>query len=374
MRFIHTSDWQLGMTRHFLSAEAQARFSGAREDAIRRLGAVAEAQQAAFVVVAGDVFETNVLGPRTVGRALDALSDVPVPVYLLPGNHDPCGPGSVYQSGGFQRLCPPQVHVLAATAVVPVSDDVELVGVPWTSKRPSEDLVARCLDSLPPRQARYRVMVAHGQFERMGSQDSAAVIDPAPLEALLQEGQLHYVAMGDRHSTTEVGGTGRIWYSGAPEATDYDEVEPGNVLVVDLEPAGVQVTRARVGTWRFVEQVLAVRPGTAAAQVRDWLAALPAKSTTIVKLTLSGTIGVLDRAQVEAALDDARHLFAAVERHTHRDQLAVLPDGEDFADLELSGFQRQALAELLEGARGGGPDAERNQDALALLYRLARPS
>ncbi len=374
MRFIHTSDWQLGMTRHFLSAEAQARFSEAREQVIRRLGAVAAAQQAAFVVVAGDVFETNVLSPRTVGRALDALSAVPVPVYLLPGNHDPYGPGSVYQSADFKRLCPPQVRVLADTSVVPVSDDVELVGVPWTSKRPAEDLVARCLAHLPPRQARFRVIVAHGQFESMGSQDSAAVIDAAPLEALLREGELHYVALGDRHSTTQQGDTGRIWYSGAPEATDYDEVDPGNVLVVDLEPGGVRVARQRVGTWRFVEHVLAVHQGTAAEQVRRWLAGLPAKSTTIVKLTLSGTIGVLDRARVEAALDEARQLFAAVERHTHRDQLAVLPDGGDFADLELSGFQRQALMELLDGARGDGPDAERYQDALALLYRLARPS
>ncbi len=41
MKFIHSADWQLGMTRHFLSPEAQARFSQARIDAITAIGALA---------------------------------------------------------------------------------------------------------------------------------------------------------------------------------------------------------------------------------------------------------------------------------------------------------------------------------------------
>src|ERR1700736_699427 len=41
MRFIHTGDWQLGMTRHFLNGDAQPRYSAARRDAVCALGAVA---------------------------------------------------------------------------------------------------------------------------------------------------------------------------------------------------------------------------------------------------------------------------------------------------------------------------------------------
>ena len=40
--FIHTSDFQLGMTRWFLKREAQARFNEDREAAIVRLGELAE--------------------------------------------------------------------------------------------------------------------------------------------------------------------------------------------------------------------------------------------------------------------------------------------------------------------------------------------
>ena len=48
---------------------------------------------------------------------------------------------------------------------------------------------------------------------------------------------MHYVALGDKHSRTEVGSTGRVWYSGSPEVTNYDDIEPdpGHVLVVDVD-------------------------------------------------------------------------------------------------------------------------------------------
>ena len=38
--FLHTGDWQLGMTRHFFSEEVQARFAQSRFDAIRELGQI----------------------------------------------------------------------------------------------------------------------------------------------------------------------------------------------------------------------------------------------------------------------------------------------------------------------------------------------
>ena len=64
MRFVHTADWQLGMTRYFLNGEAQPRYSAARRDVVAGSGALAaEDAGAEFVVVAGDVFEDNQLRP-----------------------------------------------------------------------------------------------------------------------------------------------------------------------------------------------------------------------------------------------------------------------------------------------------------------------
>ena len=89
-KFLHTADWQLGMTRHFLSDEAQARFTAARIEAISTIGALAVDEGCSFVVVCGDVFESNQVERQVVVRSLEAMKATPgVAFYLLPGNHDP---------------------------------------------------------------------------------------------------------------------------------------------------------------------------------------------------------------------------------------------------------------------------------------------
>src|SRR5699024_964704 len=136
MRFLHTADWQLGMTRHFLDADAQARFTAARMAAIGRIGQLAREQECAFVLVCGDVFESNALPPRVVSRALEAMKEAAVSFYLLPGNHDPLDAASLYDSEVFTTGCPDNVHVLRSAEPV-LADGVQLVAAPWRSKHPT---------------------------------------------------------------------------------------------------------------------------------------------------------------------------------------------------------------------------------------------
>ena len=116
VRFLHTSDWQLGMTRRFLDEDAQARFTAARFEAITEIARVATSERCEFVVVAGDVFETNQIDRRTVLRACERLGEIAVPVFLLPGNHDPLDAGSVFNSPAFLAKMPANVVVLTDTS------------------------------------------------------------------------------------------------------------------------------------------------------------------------------------------------------------------------------------------------------------------
>src|SRR6266851_3931557 len=129
IRFIHTADWQLGMRPYYLDERTQELFAEARFDAIRQIGRLAKQEGCDFVVVAGDVFE-NQPDRRTVARALDAMATIPVPTYLLPGNHDPLEPGSVYRSATFSARKPENVHVLDAPAITEIKPGVEIVAVP----------------------------------------------------------------------------------------------------------------------------------------------------------------------------------------------------------------------------------------------------
>src|SRR5690625_4979697 len=143
VRFVHTADWQLGMTRWFLDADSQPRFDGDRIQAIRTIAQVVRDHQAQFVVVAGDIFEDNQLGPRVMGRAAEALGEIDVPVLLLPGNHDPLDPASILDSEEFRQRAGQHVTVLTDTTPVRVAPGVEVVGAPWRSKQPLTDLATQ---------------------------------------------------------------------------------------------------------------------------------------------------------------------------------------------------------------------------------------
>ena len=157
--FIHTSDFQLGMTRWFLSPAAQSRFDDDREAAVLRLGELATETGAEFIVVAGDVFEHNSLSTSTLLRAKDMFKRLPVPVYLLPGNHDPLVADSIFFNSFADN-----VHVIADSEPIEVRPGVEIVGAPYLSKRANYDLVRRALEPLQPAdEGTVRIAVGHGQ-------------------------------------------------------------------------------------------------------------------------------------------------------------------------------------------------------------------
>src|SRR5271167_817354 len=317
MRFIHTGDWQLGMTRHFLNGDAQPRYSAARRDAVSALGALAAEVGAEFVVVAGDVFEHNQLAPRVVSQSLEAMRSIGIPIYLLPGNHDPLDASSVYTSALFTAERPDNVTVLDRSGVHDVRPGLQIVAAPWRSKAPTADLVADVLDGVAA-DGVTRILVAHGGVDALDP-DSAdpSVIRLQRVHDALAFGAVHYVALGDKHSRTRVGDSGRIWYSGSPEVTNYEDVEhdPGHVLVVDIDecdPArAVTVTAHRVGLWRFMTLRRAVDCGRDVTDLDINLDLLPDKDRTVVRLALTGSLSVTDRAALDACLDRYSRVFAS---------------------------------------------------------------
>ncbi|HEV7583943.1 MAG TPA: exonuclease SbcCD subunit D [Mycobacterium sp.] len=374
MRFLHTADWQLGMTRHFLAGDAQPRYSAARRDAVAGLGALAAEVGAEFVVVAGDVFEHNQLAPQVIGQSLEAMRAIGIPVYLLPGNHDPLDASSVFTSALFTAECPDNVVVLDRAGIHQVRPGLEIVAAPWRSKAPTTDLVGDVLYDLDAGPVT-RVLVAHGGVDVLDpDREKPSLIRLDRLEEALARGAVHYAALGDKHSLTQVGDSGRVWYSGSPEVTNFDDVEsdPGHVLVVDIdETNAVSVTARHVGHWRFVTLHREVDTSRDIADLDVNLDLMTEKDRTVVRLALTGSLTVTDRAALDACLDRYARLFAWLglwERHT---DVAVIPADGEFTDLGIGGFAAAAVEELVAAARGNDTDSAGDaQAALALLLRL----
>jgi DNA repair exonuclease SbcCD nuclease subunit len=380
MRFVHTADWQLGMTRHFLAGEAQPRYSAARRDAVAGLRALAADVGAEFVVVAGDVFEHNQLAPPVISQSLEAMRAIGIPVYLLPGNHDPLDASSVYTSALFIAECPANVTVLDRPGIHEVRPGLQIVAAPWRSKAPTTDLVADVLRDLErlPADGVTRVLVAHGGVDVLDPDPTKpSLIRLAGLEDALARGAVHYVALGDKHSVTEVGSSGRVWYSGSLEVTNYDDVEPdpGHVLVVDLDETDPQrpvcVETPQVGCWRFGTLRRAVDNSRDIADLDLNLDLMADKDRTVLRLALIGSLTVTDRAALDACLDKYSRLFASLRVWDSHSDLAVIPADGEFTDLGIGGFAAAAVEELVATARTGDSETAGDaQAALALLLRL----
>lgn len=372
VRFIHTADWQLGMTRHFLSGESQARFSEARIETIRVIGRLAVEEGCSFVVVGGDVFETNHVERQVVVRALDAMGATPeITFYLLPGNHDPLNASSVFRSDTFTTRAPGNVVVLDGEAPVAVGDGARIVAAPWMSKQPLIDLVNHAVSDAPDHDG-VTIVIGHGALDVLSPDPSdPALIRLAGLEAAIADGSVEYVALGDRHSTTDAGTTGRVWYSGAPEPTRFTEIDPGNALVVTLDGPDITVTPHRIGHWVFTELTFDLQSTEDIDDLDSTLSGVEDKALTIVRLVLVGQLSLADQAKLDAVLEHHQDLFGSLNTWDRHTDLVVLPDDDDFTSLGLSGFANDALDDLVEAARGDGHEAATAMDALGLLYRLA---
>jgi DNA repair exonuclease SbcCD nuclease subunit len=361
------------MTRHFFSEQAQADYATARINAVRTMAHIADQTGCAFCVVAGDVFESNQVDQRTVARALEALKTFTVPVYLLPGNHDPYNAASLYKTNGFLKHCPEHVHVLTDSTPVEVPEvEAEIVGAPWYSKHPVIDLVEAALSRVDTASGRRRVAVSHGHI-REGAPDASALdlISRAYLEDELAKGLVDFVALGHRHSMTSHGTSGRIWHSGTPVATDYDEEHPNCCLVVEIG-GKVVVTEHAVGTWKFIRRNFDLNGPADIESVDSWLESIDSKGETVVKLSFVGTLSLSAKARLDDLLEHYGVLFAAVETWERYTELAVHPDDSDLSELGLVGYADAALKRLDTIAQGSGTDAQVAEDALALLYRLTK--
>ncbi|MEU0094018.1 metallophosphoesterase [Kribbella sp. NPDC006257] len=372
--FLHSSDWQLGMMRRFLGPDGQARWAQARLDAVMRIGDVAKATGAAFVVVTGDVFEHNQVERQTILRACEALKRIEVPVVLLPGNHDALEPGSLWTSAQWVGHAPSHVVVVTDTEPLEIVPGVEIVGAPWKSRRPLADPAAPGYAELAPAASGVRrILLAHGQLTSLsGGMSDVPTIDQAGLEAAVADGRLHYVGLGDRHSTTEV--TERIWFSGTQEVTAPEETHPGNVLAVTLSRTSrgkesIEVVPHRVGAWHMVEHHAELDGEESIQKLEDFFAELPDKERTYVRLAADGSLPLPLLSRLDAMVDAQGEVFASVERWAKFWTVRPAPDAADLDALQLSGPARAAMEELRQALAGGDEGAGA---ALTLMHRLAR--
>jgi len=354
VRFLHTADWQLGLKLAFIEGDRGALARMERFEAVRRLANLAKERDVMAVLVAGDVFDDNAVGRDTMQRARDVLSLFkPIPVLLLPGNHDAAGPDSV-----LRRLdAGAHVHALLDREPWDGVPGMRLYPCPLLRRHERDDPTRH----LPPRapEDAIRVAMAHGGLLDF---DEAETVNRIDWRTILDKG-FDYLALGDWHGTLRWGP--RVWYSGTPEPTRFKEKRPGNALLVEIDAPGAtpRVEEVAVARTRWIERRESLEDAASVDALAGWLGGLENKSMTLVSLSLAGLISMACRARLEELLEtygESLMLLRVDDRELHDS-----PTAEDLDRLGAEGYVGSAIAHLR-----ASPGTQEAEDALRLLYRF----
>lgn len=386
--FLHTADWQLGKPFAGVDDERKrALLVQERFAAVQRLGQLARECEAAFIVVAGDLFDSPHVSKSTVSAACAAIGSLGCPVLVIPGNHDHGGPGCIWDQEFFRReaaalspnlvpLLRPAAHEIGQAVVLPC---------PLLRRAESVDTTAWLRDpavagGFPDR---VRIVLAHGSVQGFGEGEAGSDEDPANQTgpnridlAPLPMDAVDYVALGDWHGWKRVGE--KAWYAGTPEIDRFPKGEqnlPGFVLkVVAARGVPPEVTALKSGRlgWHRIEHDFASRPGVTELE-RTITRLLGGRADQdLLHLALRGSVGLEEATHLERFLESLR---ARLLRLKLEDATRVLPTPEEITGLRerhADPLIARVAHRLLDEAAGQHPESALAQVALRELYLAVR--
>lgn len=310
MKFIHSADWQLG-ARFSQFGEKGAVLREARLTTLQRTLDHARAQSVDAFLIAGDLFEDNQVGDDLVRRVVELFSShSSLPIFLLPGNHDPfTGPDCVWQRAAFARAGA-NVRVLREAEVVDLGGAF-LVASPLHQKKSTVDpslKLAELAKNLP-RDA-IKIGMTHGALAIEGKHQPNDF--PIALNAASRAG-LDYLAIGHWHGWLADLDDGRIVMPGTPEPEAFHHEQCGLVAAVEIVAHGSapRVSALPVATLKWREFALdLLTPDASRAAVQQQIGELtPASSVVRVRLTGSSSPAVI--AQTRSWLEGSLQPFLA---------------------------------------------------------------
>jgi DNA repair exonuclease SbcCD nuclease subunit len=320
MKILHTADWQLGKPFAYIGeTDNQALVRKARIEAIEKIGKIASEELVEAVLVAGDLFDSPSAKAAVVSSSLSAIGKFPCPVYVIPGNHDHGGPGSIWTQAFFLRekdnLAPNLVVCQNAEPVT--TEGFVLLPCPLTRRAEASDTTEWLRNkavytgaggSLP------RIVLAHGSVQDFSSgsadaEDDGRALNRIDLERIPWE-EIDYAALGDWHGTKQV--HEKAWYSGTPEYDRFPKggnYAAGQVLVVELERGKApKVVPCPTGRLVWHQYLWEFHDDRDFKRLSDWVDSTFGKRTQedLLKLELHGALGLESSKRLEELLETLR--------------------------------------------------------------------
>lgn len=223
LKLLHSADWHLGSPFSGFPDDQRGCLIRAHRKIPGRILEIAHGEAVDMVLLSGDLFDGRV-SRENVDLMKHTLREFQVPVFVAPGNHDFCGPGSPW----LEEIWPENVHIFTRglESVAVTGLDCRVYGAGYQSM----DCPPLLQDFRAEGAERYCVAVLHG--------DPVARHSPCcPVTAAqIRESGLDYLALGHIHKAGSVhsGDTLCAW-PGCPMGRGWDETGEKGVFIVSLK-------------------------------------------------------------------------------------------------------------------------------------------
>lgn len=373
MRFIHTADWQMGMNAQRAGPRARdlrnIRFSSAAE-----VVKAAKKHEVDFVLVAGDTFEHPDVDEIIVRRTVEIFNQFdPIPVLVLPGNHDPWNSGSIWRSRRWDANVGAHVKLCTEPVPVPVGSNTMVYPCPLTQKQSGLDPT----EWIPAREQgddQIRIGFAHGGLDILAKAPNFPISPERP-----ESTGLDYLALGDWHGLLE---HGRSVYSGTIEPTRFSERDPGHILFVDIPAAGEspKIESIQVAQLRWREFSLDIQDESDVREFELEIEKMAPVNAAVVRVSIADGSVLTDAAasklaEIRAVLEEeAFHVDWPEEPETtHVDDLATHAFPGIYQNIygDLAAIMDDEIPQG-PGREFAGSDPSVVRSAISLLRKLSR--
>ena len=393
VRFLHLADVHVGFRVTRFEEGVAKKLREARFQALDNALRLAEEKNADLIVISGDLFDDNGVSGRDAQRVYDMLKGRPMPVFVLPGNHDPYCAGSVWDRHPWNETQGTAIHVLRSAEPVPIGEDVSLHPCPVTHRTSRED-PTEWIRSRKPGEG-IRIGVAHGSV-----MDRATLPEddhPIPVDAAARR-QLDYLALGHWHQPKgypDADGASRMVYPGtleqmafatgsgfavgwaayapAAEREEFAGSAKGQALFVRIaSPGAVPIVEAAdTGQYVWTDETVELADDADFGKVFGNIATRASPERCLLRLKLKGLLGAESILKLDGFRDMLnRYMYCDLSV----DELYLAPKDESVEAAVGHGVVGEVLKRVKEILESDPSHEERlrAQRAVLLLYRLAQ--
>jgi len=345
MKLLHSADWHLDAPMLGKTPD-QADYLRQELLAIpKKVAQLCREQECQMLLLSGDLFD-GTYTKESYLAVYQALKDLSIPVFISPGNHDFCCPGSVY----LEESWPDNVHIFTSCAIkstICPQLDCTVFGAGFESM----DCPALLKDFSCQSDTKWRIAVLHGD-----PTVSASPYNPINTKQVRESG-LHYLALGHIHKNGQfLSGDTLCGWPGCPMGKDFGETGIKGALAVTLDDT-VSAEFIPLDTPRFFDERVDVGENTVAA-VAGIIPAAPTRD--FYRITLTGYSQKPD-------LNEVLSRFPHVPNLELRDQ--TLPEVDLWSNIEEDNLEGMFFRILHSGLETESQSLQRQIKAAARIAR-----